>query len=250
MSNPYWQPYSDRAATIRRFIPDIQITLPVVKDLKIKASLKKHLYICRRSTLKREIAIAEKLAALAPPDGVIYDIGANIGLYSLVFAANRRRQVFAFEPFDQALQYLRKNVAFNGLTNVNVCPVLLSDHLGTCNFTSDTVTLYTSHISADGEAGNEMPCSDLDSYMRRFGLPFPDVIKMDVEGADVAILNGMMNLLRQKKVKVFLEGGLRDATERITAMELLEEMGYTCWDLTMTRRLRPDTSEYFFVASR
>lgn len=246
--SPFWRPYSSRAALIRRFIPDLSVTFQLCDDVMIQASIKKHIYICRGSKRRAEVAVAEKIAALSESDGVIYDLGANIGLYSLVFAANRRRRVYAFEPFSEPLRYLRRNIERNRLTNVEVHPIVLSDHAGTCRFTLDKVTLCTSHISADGEPGVDMPCSDLDSYMERLNLPVPDVIKIDVEGADMPIFQGMAGLLKRGRTRVFLEGGLRDERGHIPAISYLENLGYSIHNLDMTETLPSDTHEYAFVA--
>src|SRR5437899_4721053 len=113
-----WKPYSRSAELVRRCIPNIRITKDIGDGLKICASPKTHLHLFRPSRLRHDLQIARKLASLVPPNGVIFDLGANIGLYSLVFAANRTRRVFSFEPFDDALVYLRKNIRLNQLQNV------------------------------------------------------------------------------------------------------------------------------------
>lgn len=243
-----WKPYSNRAALIRRFIPDIRMSRDIGDGLKIHASPKKHLHIFRPSRLRNDIQIARKLSNLTPARGVIFDLGANIGLYSLVFAANRTRSVYSFEPFDEALAYLHENIRLNQLRNVEVHPIVLSDREGVCRFSIDTVTQSTSHISAADEPGIDLPCSDLDSYMSKMNLPMPDLIKMDVEGADEAILRGMERLLRERRTYVFLEGGLRDDTGRIGAIDYLLGLGYSIWDLDLSRRLDSSTPEYMFVA--
>lgn len=244
----HWKPYSNRAALIRRFIPDIRMSRNIGDGLKIHASPKKHLHIFRPSRLRNDIQVASKLSSLVPPDGVIFDLGANIGLYSLVFAANRSRRVYSFEPFDKALVYLRDNIRLNQLTNVEIHPIVLSDGEGVCRFSLDTVTQSTSHISAEGEAGIELPCADLDSYMDKLNLPMPDLIKMDVEEADEAVLRGMKRLLHKRRTFIFVEGGLRDGTGRIAAIDYLLGFGYSIWNLDLTRTLDSKTAEYMFVA--
>jgi hypothetical protein len=93
-----------------------------------------------------------------------------------------------------------------------------------------------------------LPCTDLDAYMSKMNLPMPDLIKMDVEGADEAILRGMQRLLRARRTYVFLEGGLRDDTGRIAGIDYLRGFGYSIWDLNLIRRLDSRTSEYMYVA--
>src|SRR6267142_3409636 len=126
-STGVWKPYSNRAALIRRFIPDIRMSRDIGEGLKIHASPRKHLHIFRPSRLRNDVQIARQLSNLTPPDGVVFDLGANIGLYSLVFAANRTRRVYSFEPFDEALAYLHENIRLNQLRNVEVNPIVLSD---------------------------------------------------------------------------------------------------------------------------
>jgi FkbM family methyltransferase len=249
----FWRPYSRRAAIVRKFLPDIDLTHDLVDGLRIKASLKKHLYLSRPGRIKQEAAVVQKLAALVREDGVIYDLGANIGFYSLVFAANRKRVVHSFEPFDEALFGLRRNIEINGLSNITVHPVVLTDHSGWCRFSIDNITATTSHISAPDEAGKDLPCTDLDSYIEKMKLPQPDLVKLDIEGSEQLIFAGMQNVLRQKRPYIFLEGGVRegglnDVTGRIVAIDYLKGLGYSIWNLDQTEMLDAFTQEYTFLA--
>lgn len=248
MTTEFWRPYSNKSALVRHLIPDVKFTLPVCGELELRASLKKHLYLFRGNTLQKEVETAKILASYVPVDGVIYDVGANIGLYSLVFALNRKRRVVAFEPFHLALSYLHGNIRRNNLSNIEVHSIVLADRTGTCRFTYDPVTLYTSHISAEGEQGVELPSADLDSYIESASLLPPDLIKMDVEGADTAILLGMKRCLQQYKPIVFLEGGIRDERDRIVAISFLKDLGFSIWNLRRTEQLLDTTSEYEFLA--
>ena len=249
----FWRPSSRRADIVRHFVPDIDITHKLVNSLRIKASLKKHLYLSRPGRIKREVGIALKLTSLVREDGVIYDLGANIGLYSLVFAANRKRVVHAFEPFDEALFGLRRNIEINRLSNVYVHPIVLTDHCGSCRFSLDSKTGTTSHISAPGEEGEDLQCADLDSYIEKMKLALPDLVKLDIEGSEQLIFNGMQSVLRQKRPYVFLEGGVRegglqDVTGRIIAIDYLKDLGYSIFNLDQTERLDSLTQEYVFLA--
>jgi FkbM family methyltransferase len=238
---------------VRHFLPDIDLTHDVVDGLRIKASLKKHFYLSRPGRIKQEVAIAKKLAALVSEDGVIYDLGANIGLYSLVFAANRKRVVHSFEPCEEALFGLRRNIEINQLTNIHVHPIVLTDHSGVCRFTTDGITATTSHISGEGEGGREFPCTDLDSYIEKMNLAQPDLLKLDIEGSEQLVFDGMQNVLLQKRPYVFLEGGVRegglnDVTGRIVAIDYLKGLGYSIYNLDQTETLDAFTQEYMFLA--
>lgn len=244
----HWRPFGRREEMIRWFVPDISWTLPLANDLKLVASTKKHLGLFRRRARQREAAMASLLASYVRPDGVIYDIGANIGLYTVVFAGNRTRKVISFEPSDTAYPYLQRNIAANALTNVDAHQIVLSDRAGTCRFTLDTITTATSHCSEVDEPGVELPCADLDSYIAKHRLLPPDLIKMDVEGHDQAVLRGMVTCLSRDRPAVFVEGGLRAANGEIGAITFLQTVGYTVWDVNRRRQLKADTSEYSFLA--
>jgi FkbM family methyltransferase len=244
----YWKPYSFRAAFVRKFIPDVKRNLKMKNGLIMQASIKKHLMFFHGNAFEREENTATLLASYVPADGVIYDLGANIGLYSLAFAANRRNRVIAFEPFDAALKYLKRNISQNNLDNIEVHQIVLSDRKGTCRFTFDNVTTSTSHISSDEEQGAELPCSDLDTYVEEHKLPPPDLIKMDIEGADEPIFKGMENLLKTARPLVYLEGGISNERGEVIAINFLKERGFKIYDLSRKHELLPDTQEYAFIA--
>jgi FkbM family methyltransferase len=216
--------------------------------LVMQASIKKHLMFFHGNAFEREENTATLLASYVPADGVIYDLGANIGLYSLAFAANRRRCVIAFEPFDAALRFLKRNISQNNLDNIDVHQIVLSDRKGTCRFTFDNVTNSTSHISADDEQGTEMPCCDLDTYIEENRLPLPDLIKMDIECADEPILRGMEKLLQTTRPLVYLEGGIRNERDEVIAINFLKDRDFKIYDLSRKQELLPDTQEYAFIA--
>lgn len=247
--NAIWAACSFRSAMVRKVIPDIDVTLRLDNDLLFRASVKKHLRLFKPSVLREEIEVARCLMSYISAGGTIYDIGANIGLYTLLFAKNPRRQVISFEPYDIALKYLRRNLKINDLQNVDIHPVILSDFSGECRFTFDEITTSTSHVSMSNEVGQLMTCADLDTYQAKYELPPPALIKMDVEGHDLPVLKGMRTLLSEHKPFVYLEGGLRnDETGEIDAIRFLRSIGYEIWDLDRRHQLDANTMEYCFLA--
>lgn len=85
------------------------------------------------------------------------DIGANIGVTAIIFAA-RAKQVHAFEPAPRALRLLKLNAA----PNVTVHPVALSDHAGTVQF-AELGNLDMSHIG-QGVSVSSMTVDDVESF--------------------------------------------------------------------------------------
>lgn len=244
----HWKPYSFRSALVRKFIPDVERKLKMKNGLCMQASVKKHLMFFHGNAFEREVNTATLLASYIPTDGVIYDLGANIGLYSLAFAANRRRRVIAFEPFDPARKFLLRNINQNNLDNIEVHRIVLSDRKGSCRFTSDNVTYSTSHISADDEQGMVMPCCDLDTYVEEHNVPLPDLLKIDIEGADEAVLRGMEKLLKSARPLVYFEGGISNERGEVIAIKFLRERGFKTYDVSRQHELSPVTEEYAFIA--
>ncbi len=194
-----------------------------------------------------EYGIALRISQMCAPRAVIFDIGANIGLYTIAFAANDSRIVHSFEPSDLALPYLRRNLTLNRLENAHVHAVLLSDSRGQRNFVLDRMTTAQSHVGRSGEVGIFLESVDLDSYAREQLLPSPDLVKIDVEGHDFNVLRGMQQMLKARPM-IYLEGGERGEDGRVNSMTYLLERGYGLWNLDRTTRLRPDTREYRFLA--
>jgi FkbM family methyltransferase len=181
---------------------------------------------------------------MTPTTGMLYDVGANIGLYTLVFAANRLREVVSFEPSPLVLPLLHANVAGNRLDRVRVIPMALSDRSGLIRFALDRVTTNTSHVAQESEPGVSVASIDLDSWLAAQSVRPPDLIKLDVEGHDGPVLHGMADVLRHHRPIVCLEGGLRDADGRVPGLAFLARLGYQLWDLDRARRLDPWTGEY------
>jgi FkbM family methyltransferase len=149
---------------------------------------------------------------------VIYDVGANIGQYSL-YAAKRLRgncTVLAFEP--EALNYakLNRNVVLNGLTGV-ITPYCLAvterTELGAFyvqNFAPGAALHSWARPVTQGERAFEaqnrqgMVGISLDDLTGRFALPFPNHVKIDVDGIEAEIIRSAGNTLADTRLKTAL----------------------------------------------
>jgi FkbM family methyltransferase len=122
------------------------------------------------------------------------DVGANVGLYSLVVATRGlARGVIAFEPDARSLGPLQTNLSINGVASaVDIRAVALSDHDGSVWFKPDPGTsTCRSSVSADGELS--VPCTRLDTVLPATGKRL--FLKIDIEGHELAALNGMRDVL-------------------------------------------------------
>ena len=142
---------------------------------------------------------------------VVYDIGANIGFYSVLFAkkVGTNGKVFAFEPETLNFERLRANADLNRLGNLIPCPFALG---------AETQMLFLKrHSNEAGEGAhgivetageNTIPifCFPLDFLINEFCLPPPTVVKIDIEGYEAEALSGMKETLANKSIRVaFIE---------------------------------------------
>lgn len=142
---------------------------------------------------------------------VVWDIGANVGLYACYSAKRRGCRVFAFEPSVFNLELLARNIYLNGLTQaVTIVPLPLSDKLAlsTLNMTSTdwggALSTFGQGYGHDGEVIRkvfEFPTVGLSmaDAVQLLKIPAPDYIKMDVDGIEHLILKGGLDVLRQAK---------------------------------------------------
>jgi len=144
-----------------------------------------------------------------PPGSVIWDIGANIGLYSCYAAKARRCRVFAFEPSVFNLELLARNVFLNDLTDrVTIVPLALSDRCAVNKLNMSTMerggalSTFGERYGHDGRPLHKafefatigITMSDAVSSL---GIPEPQYIKIDVDGIEHLILQGGMPVLQQ-----------------------------------------------------
>lgn len=173
-------------------------------------------------------------------DDVFVDIGANIGIFSLVAAKLARAgRVYAFEPVHDLFDKLTMNVAANDFSNVRCYRVALMDtegigiiHRPLSRFLdgsmNDGLASFFSEWDATESEMVSMAC--LDNVVRREGISRIDMAKIDVEGSELKVLKGSLESLRLMKPKLLLE--ISDKTARragYTARDLyrfLDEIGY------------------------
>jgi FkbM family methyltransferase len=140
---------------------------------------------------------------------VVLDLGANIGYYTLIFAkiVGAEGKVFAFEPDPDNFSLLKKNIEINGYKNVILEQKAVSDKTGTVKLylSEDNLADHRIYDSHDGREFIEIESVSLDDYFENVNDNI-DFIKMDIEGAEPAAIQGMRSLLkRNQNVKVITE---------------------------------------------
>jgi len=169
-----------------------------------------------------EIEKAELFARHAKPGGTVYDIGANVGFYTLIAsrAVGPTGRVVAFEPSPRNLGFLYHHLNLNHNTNVQVMDLAVSDSEGVARFLVGKDPRI-SQITAAGDI--TVHTTSLDRLMGE--LPLPDLIEMDIEGAEYLALRGAEQLLRKSSPVIFLSTHGQDVHR--ACCELLRSLDYS-----------------------
>ena len=142
------------------------------------------------------------------PDHTFMDVGANLGYFSVI-CAPRVRRVVAFEPVATSFRYCLANISLNGLTNVKLFPYGLWEENLTLSMSADPSSLMSASVSGDrpASAGESIQGVSLDRLVAsgELRLPSLDVVKMDIEGAEVSALKGMRETILRFRPKIIFE---------------------------------------------
>jgi|GEM_PF-163373 FkbM family methyltransferase len=153
-----------------------------------------------------EQPILKKLIEVLIPGDVVYDVGANIGVYSVMLAraVGSAGKVFAFEPEQETIKGLRENLVLNKLHNVSIIDKALGNE-------DTTGTLYIGKIAGNislldlHEKDGKQAIVHIvrgDEFVRKNTMPIPKLVKVDVEGYEFSVLSGLANTLSSPQCKV------------------------------------------------
>ena len=174
-------------------------------------------------------------------EGTFYDIGANIGIYSLYFAKSKTGSVYSFEPSVFNLRQLAKNISINTMNDrITVVSNPLSNITGVATFTNGSadeggaLSAFGVEYGYDGKPIN----SDIKYSVVGFSLDdllkngviskAPSLIKIDVDGIEHLILSGAKNTLANNSLKsIFIEVNDDFEEQSVSVKKLLESAGFT-----------------------
>ncbi len=170
-------------------------------------------------------------------DDVCYDIGANLGFLTLLASrlAGPSGSVHAFEPVPRNAATIQRNAQLNQLMNIVVYPLALSSVSGTAELLlaehAGGAVLSSVGVPPPDPAGKVVvETAALDEFVSRRGLPAPNFVKLDVEGAELDVLKGMTCILRESQPKILIEvdDAVREVCERKMAdcAAFLRDFGY------------------------
>ena len=184
--------------------------------------------------------------------GCFFDVGANVGLYTwVVHEVCPQRNILAFEPDPENFKLLEMTQNEANAKNLEIYPYALSNKTGDTSFSQDTLTSATGCI-----AGKDMPWIEqylngssntisvktqtLDSVAKEDKIP--SLIKIDVEGHEIEVLEGGKKTLVEKKPLLIIESF---PPKQTTVLSLLQELGYNSMDADLHASINPHTTNLF-----
>lgn len=164
-----------------------------------------------------------RFTAFLRPSATVWDIGANVGLFTLPAArgVGPTGRVVAFEPFLQNLEHLDRHLALNALGNVTVVRAAVAAEPGWLTMSEGD---SPSEFHADPAGTWRLPAITLDGWRRETDAEAPSLVKIDVEGAEGEVLTGGAETFSATRPPIFL--ALHSESARATCGALLKSWGY------------------------
>jgi FkbM family methyltransferase len=210
---------------------------------------------CLQTGSSFEPDVANLLVKVLREGDVAVDVGANVGFLTMLSAilVGPTGRVVSFEPDAENIARLRANLALNDLSNVTVVEKAVTDRVGEVEF----------FINSDNSGGNALwdpaqypgnlkslatpkrftvPGTTLDAEWAQLRLPAPKVIKIDTEGAEQRVLEGMRDLLAGQQTRFIIAELHAFGLEKLGCSEeslrgLVEGLGYSTFGLTFAGAL-------------
>lgn len=162
------------------------------------------------------------LSRLVKRGSVVFDVGAHVGFFSLLAArlAGSEGHVVAFEPLPCNADQLQRHVTYNQLSNVRLLRVAVGERSGTAAFAAHE----ESSMGSLADNGRPVDIVAIDDLVAAGEIPLPDVVKVDVEGAELRVLHGgAATFARRRPALLLAAHGWRQWTE---CCRLLTDWGY------------------------
>jgi len=205
-----------------------------------------------------EREVLDALVTHLPDDGVLWDVGANVGLHAIT--AQRLRQgatVVAFEPSPHTAARLIANAELNGAA-VRVVTTALSDTNGVSELSIVTrgnsgLTSLRPWPDVRYEHTIMCACTRADSLVVSGTLPTPNVVKLDVEGFEVEVLRGFGEVLASPALTALVfeaPGGAAEASHQLPVFGLLAQAGFRTEPLPPAHATETSVATNFLATRR
>jgi len=183
---------------------------------------------------RMEFRCSNLLAQLSLEGKIVLDIGGSYGYYALLLSrlVGESGQVFSFEPDWNSFERLTRNLAINERTNTRAVPFCLSDlSFGLVRWVSFDNESWNNRMAdslpkTDSQKLTVVPVTTLDDFICALGIDQDKIrlIKIDVEGAELKVMRGAVNTLRNAKPSILCELHGGELVKQV--FEFLKELGY------------------------
>jgi FkbM family methyltransferase len=209
------------------------------KDIDFKLSVPNGLCYWRAKTFSTKEPKTLEWIDEFEKKSIFWDIGCNIGLYS-IYAAKKGYEVYGFEPSFFNLEIIARNINLNNLSNFSVLPIALSDTTKmselrlTSSMWGSAHSTFDKNYGVDGNKINEEFIYktigfSMDEILKTLKIPSPDYIKIDVDGIEHLILKGGINALSTSK-SILIENSKNFKEHNDGINKTLEELNFKLID--------------------
>ena len=208
----------------------------------------------RLGSCAKEPETIQWLESNVRPGDVFYDVGANVGAYSLVAdaIAGCKATIIAVEPSFATFAQLNHNVFLNQASErITPLCVALSSAMGTASFhysdlSSGSAFHSLTTTTGDGASLRVLTVT-MDDLVERFSLPAPNLLKVDVDGAEIAAMRGADGVLARSTLRSILIELDQSLAETADLVRQLEQFGFV--ESSRHRRHDSPYHNHIFVRS-
>ncbi len=169
--------------------------------------------------------------ALIKKGDTVYDLGANTGIHSLLFSklAGSKGTIYACEPMHYNIEEIELVKRYNNLTNISILPEAISNSVGAMEFALGEHTKGGSlELGLENLKKIKVPVNTIDNLVKN-GFKLPDFIKIDIEGAEGAALEGMEESVHTNHPSMYIE--LHTPEQDLKVGAFLAKHGYEVYRL-------------------
>lgn len=200
-----------------------EIPLYVSPDAQLK-------YLKRSGSWDQDLI--QLAAQYVKPGDDVWDIGANCGVFSFAAATmSQTGNIFAFEADTFLVEVIKSSRRLNGMKNVQAIPIAIAAEDGFAEFqiaergrASNSLSSAGGHSQMGGVRDSFLVPTLSGESVRKYLGSGPQFIKIDVEGAELMVINGLIDVLKNERPFVYVELG---AESKADVINLLSDLGYS-----------------------